>query len=175
MTTTTDGALEVSFDNRLTEHLAAEKLCYASTWWRKLDRVVAAVLAAVGLWFVVSSGARWWSLIWFPLSVAEWFNAFSLRPLQIRYWFKRNPKFRETYRLAFEPDGIRFRTATIDTFVKWSHYTHALEDEKLFVLVYGKQMYSVVPKRAFPSEADLGRFHSLLSSRLGSQLSRAAS
>jgi len=165
--TTNNDTLELTFDNCLGEHLAAERLYYKSTRLSKLDKVVACLLVAVGAYFTWAVGPRWWALIWYPLAVAEWFNLFSLRPLQMMYWFKRNPKLRETYRLTFSSSGLHFRTASIDSRITWSHYTRMLEDSRLFLLLYGSRMYSVIPKRVFASQADLSRFRVLVANNLG--------
>jgi hypothetical protein len=165
--TTNDDALEVTFDHRLGDHLAADRLYYRSTLLWKLDKVVAGLLVAAGGYLTWVAGPRWWALICFPLAVAEWFDLLSLRPLQIVYWFKRNPKFRETYHLRFDPAGIRFRTASIDSRITWAYYTRLLEDARLCLLVYGSRMYSVVPKRAFATPEELNRFRALVASHLG--------
>jgi hypothetical protein len=104
-----DRPVEVSFESRLSEHLAAERLYYRTTWFWKVDRVVAVLLAIFGVVSVSLVGARWWSLIWFPLAIAEWFNLLSLRPFGIAYLFRTNPKYRETYALAFDREGIHFK------------------------------------------------------------------
>lgn len=154
--------VSITFDNTVADHLAAERLYYKSSPLAKLDKVVAIVLVGVGLLATWGAGVRWWTLIFFPLAVLEWFNLLSPRPLVIRWWFARNPKFRETYHLTFDRAGIHFRTRSIDSRLTWDHYTRALEDGQLVLLVYGTQMYTVIPKRAFESESDRERFRSLV-------------
>lgn len=159
--------LELTFDNRLADHLAAERLYYKSTIHWKIDRVVAVLLFALGGWLTRGAGLHWWTLMWFPLALAEWFNLLSIRPLQIVFWFRRNPKFLETYHLTFGSEGIRFRTATIDSLIQWAFYTRMLEDRRLCLLVYGSHMYTVVPKRAFESEAGASAFRALVAANVG--------
>ena len=81
-------AVDLTFDPRLADHLAADRLYYKSTLWAKIDRVVAVVLVVLGSLATWAAGPRWWALIWFPLAFAEWFNLLSLRPLQVMYWFR---------------------------------------------------------------------------------------
>ena len=111
-------------------------------------------------------GQRWWTLLWFPLALLEWFHLLSPGPHLTRFWFHRNPKFREPYELAFDDEGIRFRTPTIDSHLAWATYSRVLEDERVWLLVYGSRMYTVVPKRAFDDE---GRrtFRDLVSRHVG--------
>ncbi len=129
--------------------------------------MVSVLLAVLGAWLTWLAGAHWWTLLWFPLALAEWYNLLSIRPLQIMYWFRRNPKFLETYRLTFGPDGIRFRTPTIDSVIQWAFYTRLFEDRGLCLLVYGPHMYTVVPKRAFESETQASAFRRLVAGTLG--------
>ena len=159
--------IELVFDNLLADQLAASRLYYRSTVFWKLGRIVAVILACVGTYLTWKEGLLWWTLIWFPLAVGEWFNVISLRPLQIWWWCKHNPKFLETYHLTFSPVGIQFRTESIDSLVKWTHYTHMLEDDRLCLLVYGSHLYSVIPKRVFGSEATLDQFRALVTECLG--------
>src|SRR5262249_30077136 len=139
--------IQLTYKNNLSEQLSAERLYYKSTILSKIDKFVAIALVAFGIFMVSLVGLRWWALIWFPLALGEWFNLLSPRPLQIIYWFRNNPKFRETYHLAFDRGGLHFRTDTIESRLKWDYFTRLLENRQLCLLVYGRRMYSVIPKR----------------------------
>jgi len=146
-------SVTVAFRPEVEDHVAAERLYERSSGWATADRVVALVLLAVGAGSTLAVGPRWWTLVWFPLALLEWFHVLSLGPHLTRFWFHRNPKFREAYELAFDDDGIRFRTPTIDSRLQWETYSRVLEDERVWLLVYGPRMYTVLPKRAFDFEA----------------------
>jgi len=158
--------VSVSFDNDLADHLAAERLYYKSTVLAKVDKVVAVILLLVGSFSTWGAGVHWWTLMFFPLAVLEWFNLLTIRPLVIRRWFKHNPKFSETYHLAIDRSGIHFRTKSIDSRVTWDHYTKVLEDDRLWLLVYGTRMYSVIPKRALKGDDEMARFRSLVAQNI---------
>jgi hypothetical protein len=143
------GPVVLEFDNRLTDHLAAERLYHRSTFWFKADKMVAILLFIFGVFAVSVAGIRWWTVVWFPLAVIEWFNLLSFRPLQIRFFFKRNPKFLEKYHLTFSDSGIDFKTRSLESKLAWTHYTHVLEDDRVILLIYGTRMYTVIPTRAF--------------------------
>jgi len=161
-----DPAIRLSFDNVLADHLAAERLYYKSTVFAKVDKIVAVILLLVGLFGTWGAGVQWWTLIFFPLAILEWFNWLSVRPLVIRRWFKHNPKFSETYHLVLDPSGIHFRTKSIDSRITWDHFTRVLEDDRLWLLVYGTRMYSVIPKRALKSADEVARFRSLVADNI---------
>lgn len=48
----------LEFDNRLAEHLAAERLYYRSTFWWKADKVVAVLILGFGIFVVLAAGSR---------------------------------------------------------------------------------------------------------------------
>jgi hypothetical protein len=153
--------IELTFDHVLAEHLAAERLYYKSTRFWKVDKVVAVALAGFGAYVVYMVGLRWWSVVLFPLAIAEWFNLLSLYPFQVRYWFKHNPRFRETDHLFVDESALHFRTRSIDAKIRWTLVNSLLENDRLYLLVYGRRMYTLVPKRAFRTEADLVAFRTL--------------
>jgi hypothetical protein len=159
-------AVSISFDNRVEDQIAADRLYYKSTIWPKIDRIVAAVLVLAGVFLISSAGLRWWTVIPFVLAALEWFNLLSPRPLIIRYWFRNNPKFKETYHLTFDDSGIQFRTNSIDARIAWDQYSKVLENDRLWLLVYGSRMYTVIPKRAFVSEDQIARFRSLVTEQI---------
>jgi len=159
-------SVTVSFRPEVEDHVAAERLYERSSGWATADRVVAVLLLLVGIASTLAVGPRWWTLLWFPLAGLEWFQLLQLGPHLTRFWFGRNPKFREPYDLTFDDDGIRFRTPTIDSRLRWETYSRVLEDERVWLLVYGPRMYTVLPKRAF-DEAGQRTFRELVSRHVG--------
>lgn len=88
--------------------------------------------------------------------------AFLLLFVVPRQRFRSDPKFRDEYLLQFSDEGIHFKTAQIDALLQWSLYNKVLEDERFYILVYGKNMISVIPKRAFTSAAEETAFDEML-------------
>jgi hypothetical protein len=80
--------------------------------------------------------------------------------------FRREPKFRDEYSLAFSPEGIRFRTAHIDSQLQWSMYSRAVVDAHSYVLYYGSRQFTVIPKRVFQNAEQLLAFEELLGERI---------
>jgi hypothetical protein len=80
--------------------------------------------------------------------------------------FSSDPKFQDEYQLHFSDDGIQFKTAQIDALLQWSLYNKVLEDERFYLLVYGKHMISVIPKRAFVDEYQEAAFSEMLGRNL---------
>lgn len=78
------------------------------------------------------------------------------------YWvpgrnFSQNSKFREEYNLTFSNEDIQFKTDSINSDLKWSTYVDSIESEEFFYLIQAKQVFTVIPKRAFRNvEAENG-------------------
>jgi hypothetical protein len=68
--------------------------------------------------------------------------------------------------LSFSPQGIRFHTAHIDSDLEWGLYTGALVDAYSFILYYGSQQFTVIPKRAFQDASQRQTFEYLLAQNI---------
>jgi hypothetical protein len=164
--------IAVSFQPELRDQIRASVAHYRAGRLRICDRVAGSLAFLAGLVTLFLSGWRWWLAILFPLAIMEWSDFLHGHTLQAWIFFLRNPKFRERYSLIFRPDGIHFKTATIDSALAWSFYDSVIEDSAVFLLRNGKSMYSVIPKRAFNTEDELCRFREMVRSRVQSYLTQ---
>jgi hypothetical protein len=89
--------------------------------------------------------------------------AFGIIPYVV---FRRETKFRDEYALTFSPDSIHFRTANIDSQIKWAMYSRALVDSHSFVLYHGARSFTVIPKRVFQSSEQQTTFEQLLAQKV---------
>jgi hypothetical protein len=100
------------------------------------------------------------------VSLLPFFIAFMHLFVLPRQRFRSDPKFQDEYLLHFSDDGIQFKTTQIDALLQWSLYNNVLENERFYILVYGKHMISVIPKRAFASELQETAFRQMLGRNL---------
>ena len=128
-----------------------------------LDVAVVLLGIGVGIYLWRSPNQHWLGVGCVVLSVLfalMLIAAFTVIPLFI---FRREPKFRDEYSLTFSPEGIHFRTASIDSQLQWSLYTRALTDSYSYVLYYGSTQFTVIPKRIFSNADQQQDFDRLLS------------
>lgn len=151
----------IRFRPELRDQVHASVVHYRAGRLRICDRIAGTIGAMAGVTLFVVNGWRWWLAILIPVAIAEWSDVLHAHALQAWVSFKRNPKFRTEYALTFRPEGIRFKTATIDSNLDWSYYDGVVEDSRLFLLRYGKSLYTVIPKSAFTNEGDMDRFREL--------------
>jgi hypothetical protein len=84
-----------------------------------------------------------------------------------RSYFRNNPKFRDPYRLTFSDDGVVFRSKGVESKIGWDFYTGVWETEEFYFLVYGKDLFSLIPKRVFRGRRQEAAFRELLRRGLG--------
>jgi hypothetical protein len=155
-------SIHLSFRYLESDYVRAFRAHYGSRLRLAIDVVVTGVLIVGGAYLWRSPGLRWLGVgcvviaVVFSLLVMA---AFTVIPLVI---FRREPKFRDDYSLTFSPEGIRFRTARIDSQLQWSLYSRALVDAHSYVLYYGSNQFTVVPKRVFQSPEQRQAFEELL-------------
>ncbi len=129
--------------------------------WKTANRLVAIALLAFGA-FLVYGRTYPWAVLFLILGLLEFFNLLPAAVLRAFIEWKSNPKFREEYQLTITPEHLHFRTETIDSTLKWTHYSSYLETSKAFILIYGKRMYTVIPKRALASPEQPEQLRNLL-------------
>lgn len=111
----------------------------------------------------------WWGTIFILFGLLEAFNLLPSAALRAIIEFRTNPKFREEYQLTLTPESLHFRTPTIDSTLKWTMYTNFLETSRVFLLEYGKHMYTVIPKSALDNDSKINEIRELLSSMIGTK------
>lgn len=160
-------SISISFTNELKDHIEAQRVLYSKSVMAKLDKAVAVFLFGFGIYCLVFVGLRWWTVIWFPMAVVEWFDLLSLSRWKAKIDFQRNPKFREEYHLTFSRENLHFKTASLDSTLQWTHYQSVIESPNLFLLMYGKGLYTLIPKRCFNSNEEINAFRALLNQAIG--------
>jgi hypothetical protein len=84
----------------------------------------------------------------------------------LRRHFRRNPKFRDEYRMTFSDEGILFRSKGVESRLDWDFYSDVRETPEFYFLVYGEDMFSLIPKRAFRGRRQESEFRGLLRRKL---------
>jgi hypothetical protein len=83
-----------------------------------------------------------------------------------RWRFRSEPKIRNQFFLQFSEDGLLFKSSQIESKVQWQLYTRFIESRQSYLLIYGENMYSIIPKRAFSDAGQEAAFRSLLSRKI---------
>jgi len=157
-----NSTINLSFRYAESDYVRALRAHYASHLRLRLDIVVTVVLLGTGAYLRRLPSLHWLGLACVVIAVAfalMLVAAFTVIPPLA---FRREPKFRDDYSLAFSPEGIHFRTAHIDSQLQWSMYSRALVDTHSYILYYGSRQFTVIPKRVFQSVEQQQTFEQLL-------------
>lgn len=112
-----------------------------------------------------------WAAVLFSglIVAARYWHAYTLLP---RSHFRRNPKFREAYELTFSDEGVLFRSKGVESRTAWDFYTKVWETPEHFFLVYGKDMFSLLPKRVLREHGQESALRELLRRKFGAKMKR---
>jgi hypothetical protein len=156
--------VNLSFRYAEQDYVRAVRAHYASRFRLPLDIAVILGVTFIGAyeWRLGSHGFGI-TLLCVSGIFALMLAAFGIIPTLL---FRRQPKLRDDYSLSFSPQGIRFHTAHIDSDLKWGLYTGALVDAYSFILYYGSQQFTVIPKRAFQDASQRQIFEHLLAQNI---------
>jgi hypothetical protein len=159
-------SVQLSFRHTEQEYLAAVRYYVWHSKELLLRMIVFYVLVSIGmvlLLLLIDVPLPLWVIISFiVLAGVASFQGY-LVDLPRRY-FRGDPKFRDEYTLTFTDAGIEFRTTHLNASLAWSLYTDVIENDKLYILVYGKGIntLSILPKRAFTDDRQETAFRQLL-------------
>ncbi len=164
--------IDVSFRYAESDYVRALRAHYASQLRLRLDILVIIILIGAGACLWRSPSLHWLAVAGIALAVLfalMLIAAFTVIP---KLAFRREPKFRNDYALAFTPEGIHFRTAHIDSQLQWSIYSRALIDAHSYVLYYGPRQFTVIPKRVLQSADQRQAFEQMLTGSISNIVRR---
>jgi hypothetical protein len=111
--------------------------------------------------------------LWYPLGAAliglwllaglPWMHRFELK----QKWM-RERLHRAEHLVSFDEEGISYIQGHVRSQYGWRYYQRLLESPEGFLLIYGGDIFSFIPKRAFASEQLLNEFRALLRAKLAS-------
>lgn len=159
-------SVQLSFRHTEQEYLAAVRYYVWHSKELLLRMVIVYVLVSTGMVLLLQlfgTPFPLWAVISFVVLAGVALFQGYLVDLPRRY-FRGDPKFRDEYTLTFTDAGIEFRTTHLNATLAWSLYTDVIENDKFYVLVYGKGIHSlsIFPKRAFTDERQETTFRQML-------------
>ena len=158
----------ISFTYTEDEYVRAARIFYERTYRTRLNMWLGAALALLGAAGIVLAGDfALLTLGCFVMGAVLLSLGYVGRHVTPRRIYRANPKFRDRYELEFSDRGIHFRSKGADTRLEWDFYSKVWETEEFYLLVYGKDMFSVIPKRAFGDASQEESFRALLRAKLG--------
>ena len=168
----------LTFRHTEEEYLAAARVYFWHSKELLVRLIIGCVLISIGLllftrllnfalplWFMV--------ILMFLVGMALYHGYLIDLPRRI---FRGDPKFREEYNLTCSDDGVALKTQNINSSINWNFYTSVIENDKFYLLIYGKNLpsFSLLPKRAFRNTEDERTFRELLRRHVDPKLKLSA-
>ena len=154
--------IKVMFVNSEVDYIEASRACYYGSRLAGIDLIIEilVLLVSITIWVILGFS---WILVLIIVGcilglIIRMFGYFVLP--KIRY--RKEPKYKDEYLLEFDDEGIHFKTKSLESKLEWSLYNKVIETDKIYILVYGKYNFSIIPKRALLTETDKIDFKILL-------------
>ena len=149
----------------LVYRLSQTDLLHAARAWEghhwRTGRYVVATLIALSGCVYLALGSLWWGAGFLTVGALEAANLLPTSVFKTFVQFRTNPKFRDEFRLTPTEDSLRFQNSAVDATLQWTIYSAWIETPRVFVLT-GRQVFTVIPQRAFADDAARTAFRRLL-------------
>jgi hypothetical protein len=129
------------------------------------DLAMSALVLGVGLATLAGSRESWLGVMLIVLSLvvpAIYLASLVVTPLMLG----DSAKLEQEYRLTLSDAGIHFRTDSIDSRIAWNLYKRARRTARFYLLYYGRNQYTVIPRRVFADGSEMKAFEELLGRQL---------
>jgi hypothetical protein len=169
MTTTTTpekaAALVLRYTTPIDDMTHAARVYQRSTRKHQVYKVLGLLAIFLAAWTFLTSGLGVGPVLLLVLGVFLWFDPVPL--LVLSAGLRNSPAVREQYETTIDERGTHFTIARNRTSRAWNKYERFLEGEHVFVLVYGRWAYSVIPKRALGGPVGEAELRAMLQRHIG--------
>jgi len=156
--------VQINFSYTEREYLAAFRFYMLRSKELVVRLVVFYVLFALGLVMltvVIDVSFPLWAMVAFAFLMCASIIYGNFINLPRRY-FRGDPRFRDECYLTFSDAGIQFQSPTVSSAIAWSLYKKVMENDKFYILIYGLNSPTILPKRAFRDSTQETVFRALL-------------
>jgi YcxB-like protein len=161
-----DSTVSITFRYLPGEYVRAIRAHQRTRMRLVMDGIISTLALAISL-LAFMSGRR--DVFW--LGVALFAVGLALPLLLAVFYFilprmLTSTRFDGDYEMTFSDDGIHFRATAVDSRIGWSLYHRAIVTRDFYLLYRRTREFTVIPKRAFASAADMQVFDRLLAAHV---------
>jgi hypothetical protein len=169
MTTTsaepTTDALVLRYTQRIDELTHAARVYQRSTRKHQVYKVLGLLAIFLAAWTFLRSGPDLGPALLLALGVFLWFDPVPL--IVLGAGLRNTAAVRDPYETLIDARGTHFSIGKNRVSRGWDKYQRLLESERVFVLVFGRWAYSVIPKRVLADPAQEAALRELLRRHIG--------
>lgn len=159
-------SLNLKFKYSEKEYAEAVRWYYSKSFNIKVDIIISVILIFLGSLFWITGNDTSLNKILVLLGCILLLMILYVLYVNPKRAFKQEPKFRDEYNLSFNDERILFKTEHINSTIDWNHYSQVKENKDFFYLIYGKYMFTIIPKRTFMSKKDEEIFRKLVEEKI---------
>jgi hypothetical protein len=148
------------YTQQIGELIHAARLYQRTTRKHQVYKVLGLLAIFGGAWLLLTSGLIGGPVLLLVLGVFLWFDPVPL--LVIYGGFRGSAAVTQPYETALDGRGTHFAIGKSRVKRPWDKYEALLESDQVFVLVYGRWAYSVIPKRALSGPEQVASLRELL-------------
>jgi hypothetical protein len=163
--------IELEYLPKLKDYFEAYSLYESKTVLRKLDKIVSISLIIFGILILSASIINGFkvmniifAIIFIIIGVLDFLGFIAFEKIIILVQFKNNKKLKYLQKIRFSENGLEYETQGVRSTIEWTFYQNYYEGKNVFILIYGKRQYSVIPKNEFKNRLD--DFRKLLNGKI---------
>jgi hypothetical protein len=146
----------IKFKYNFNDLIQGFRIYRKGTLSHKIVIALGIIFILFGIWYYLELGFNLSSILLFIFAIILLTDL--VRHIRIWLAYKRNEQlYTAENEVTFTESAIDLKTPRTEAQNKWTAYSDLLEDKELFLLVYGKWLYSIIPKRAFKDSEELDR------------------
>lgn len=150
------------------EYYRAERFLLRQQHWVLPEQFSGALLLLLAIFFRYFDFPLGYSIL--PLIAGILFLCVPVfRHLGLRKRWEREPILQAEHIVSYAQDGIHYLLNGIESNLDWKYYQRWIESPQGFLLVYGQDVFNLIPKSAFDSPATINNFRQLIAGKLGNQ------
>ena len=158
--------IELEYRVALRDYLTAYEHHWRSRRLGSRENILTGVVGLAVACIVAFVIRPWWWTLVVAIPSAVLIALPWIRRLRYGNYFKREPKFQDSANVTFSETGIQFQGPGVDSTLEWSWYSKYSDSPGYFLLYYGRDAFSIIPKAAFSSPEIESAFRALLDSKL---------
>lgn len=130
------------------------------------EKIIAGlILTASALWFFLDS-LNLYAVAGLAVGLLVLIGAPLIRRWNARRKWEREPFYQIEHIVSVSEDGVEYQMGQTKSTLNWLYYQRLLESPTAFLLVYGNDSFSLMPKRAFENQEMIDRFRELTTKSL---------
>lgn len=161
------GAIALSYTQQIDELTHAVRVYQGSTRKHLIYKGLGMLAIFLGAWTFLTNGFGLGPALLLVLGAFLWFDPVPL--IVLSAGLRNTPAVREPTELTVDERGTHFVFNKTRTTRAWEKYERFIESDRVFVLVYGRWAYSVIPKRALAGAEQVAALREILRQRIGAR------